>query len=129
RYEAILLRETGLLVQWDSSNGVIQATVTNGSVERETNSSKALVARIGIDQPSYTLGTSVKWQDGNGSETQKAFNNHAGVDAMLRFGSWTLSSEAIYDQYGLRKPGTPLNDITWGRSLYYRDLNNGLDNP
>jgi len=73
------------------------------------NSSKALVARAGIDQPWYALGTSVKWQDGNGSETQKAFNNHVGLDAMIRRGQWTLSGEAIYDQYGLRRPGTPLN--------------------
>jgi hypothetical protein len=129
RSEAILFRETGLLLQWDPSIWVIQAALTNGSFQQDTNSSKALVARVGIDQPWYALGTSVKWQDGNGSESQKAFNNHAGVDAMVRYGSWTLSGEAIYDQYGLRKPGTPLNSITWGRSLYYRDYSNGLDIP
>ncbi len=129
RSEAILFRETGLLLQWDPGIWVLQAAVTNGSFQQDTNSSKALVARVGIDQPGYALGASVKWQDGNGSELQKAFNNHAGVDAMVRSGSWTLSGEAIYDQYGLRKPGTLLNDITWGRSLYYRDYNIGLDNP
>lgn len=129
RSEAILFRETGLLLQWDPGIWVMQAALTNGSFEQDTNSSKAVVARVGIDQPWYALGTSVKWQDGIGSEVQKEFNNHVGVDAMIRFGSWTLSGEAIYDQYGLRKPGTPLNSITWGRSLYYRDLNNGLDNP
>jgi hypothetical protein len=129
RSEAILFRETGLLLQWDPGIWVVQAALTNGSFEQDTNSSKALVARVGIDQPWYALGASVKWQDGNGSEVQKEFNNHAGVDGMIRFGSWTLSSEAIYDQYGLRKPGTPLNSITWGRSLYYRDLNNGFENP
>jgi hypothetical protein len=58
-----------------------------------------------------------------------AVNNHVGVDAMVRRGSWTLSGEAIYDQYGLRRPGTALNDITWGRSLYYRDLNNAYHVP
>src|SRR5262245_32633080 len=129
RSEAILFRETGLLLQWDPGIWVMQAALTNGSFEQDTNSSKAAVARVGIDQPWYALGMSVKWQDGIGSEVQKEFNNHVGVDAMIRFGSWTLSGEAIYDQYGLRKPGTPLNSITWGRSLYYRDLNNGLDNP
>jgi hypothetical protein len=33
----------------------------------------------------------------------------------------------IYDQYGLRRPGTALTDIFWGRSLYFRDLNQGLN--
>jgi hypothetical protein len=129
RSEAILFRETGLLLQWDPDIWVFTAAVTNGGFQQDTNSSKAVVARAGIDQPTYALGMSVKWQDGIGSETQKAFNNHAGVDAMIRRGRWTLSGEAIYDQYGLRRPGTPLNSITWGRSLYYRDLNNGVLNP
>jgi hypothetical protein len=129
RSEAILFRETGALVQWDPSIWVFTAALTNGSFEQDTNSSKAIVARAGIDQPGYALGTSVKWQDGIGSETQKIYNNHVGVDAMVRFGCWTLSGEAIYDEYGLRRPGTLLNDITWGRSLYYRDLNNGYHIP
>jgi hypothetical protein len=129
RSEAILFRETGLLLQWDPSIFTFTAAITNGGPEQDTNSSKAIVARVGIDQPNYALGTSVKWQDGIGSETQKVFNNHAGIDAMVRFGPWQLSAEAIYDQYGLRRPGTPLNSITWGRSLYYRDLNNGLNQP
>jgi hypothetical protein len=34
----------------------------------------------------------------------------------------------IYDQYGLRRPFNPL-DITWGRSIYYRDQNRGLLSP
>jgi len=129
RSEAILFRETGLLLQWDPGIWVCTAALTNGSFEQDTNSSKAIVARVGIDQPWYALGTSVKWQDGNGSEAQKVYNNHVGLDGMLRFGNWTLSGEAIYDQYGLRRPGTNLEDITWGRSLYFRDLNNGFHIP
>jgi hypothetical protein len=129
RSEAILFRETGLLLQWDPDIWVCTAALTNGSFQQDTNSSKALVSRVGIDQPNYALGGSVKWQDGNGSEDQKTYNNHVGLDAMIRTGSWTLSGEAIYDQYGLRRPGTRLNDITWGRSLYYRDLNNGYHVP
>jgi hypothetical protein len=124
RSEAISFRETGLLLQWDPGIWVLSAALTNGGFFQDTNSSKALVSRIGIDQPDYALGMSVKWQDGNGSETQKVFSNHDGIDGMLRRGPWTLSSEAIYDQYGLRRAGTPLNDIDWGRSLYYRDYNN-----
>lgn len=129
RSEAILFRETGLLAQWDPGIWTFTGAIVNGGFQQDTNSSKAIVARVGIDQPGYALGTSVKWQDGIGSEGQKTYNNHAGVDGMLRCGAWTLSAEAIYDQYGLRRPGTPLNSITWGRSLYYRDLNNGQHIP
>jgi hypothetical protein len=87
------------------------------------------VARVGIDRDWFALGGSIKAQDGIGSETQKTFNEHVGVDVMVRRGSWTLSAEAIYDQYGLRKPGMPLNDIFWGRSLYFRDLNKAYEEP
>src|SRR5205823_13770540 len=51
RSEAISFRETGLLLQWDPGIWVMQAALTNGSFEQDTNSSKALVARVGIDQP------------------------------------------------------------------------------
>jgi hypothetical protein len=129
RSDAILYRETGLLLQWDPAWWVFTAAVTNGGPEQDTNSSKALVARVGIDQPWFAAGASVKVQDGIGSEGQKEFNEHVGVDAMLRRGAWTLSAEAIYDRYGLRRPGTALTDIFWGRSLYFRDLNNGYHHP
>jgi hypothetical protein len=129
RSEAILFRETGLVLQWDPDIWTFTAAVTNGGPQQDTNSSKALVARVGIDTLEYAVGTSIKWQDGIGSEGQKTYNNHAGVDGMVRFGPWTLSAEAIYDQYGLRRPGLTLNDITWGRSLYYRDLNKSFHQP
>ena len=41
---------------------------------------------------------------------------------MYRFGRFTLSGEAIYDQYGFTTPGFNPDDIFWGRSIYYRDL-------
>lgn len=129
RSEAISYRETGLLLQWDPDIWTLTAALTNGGFYQDVNSSKALVARVGIDQPGYAVGTSVKWQDGNGSESQKTYANHVGVDAMVRRGNWTLSGEAIYDQYGLRRPGTRLVDIHWGRSLYYRDFNNDYHVP
>lgn len=129
RSEAILYRETGVLGQWDPEGWCFTAALTNGGFNQDTNSSKALVARAGIDLPNFALGTSVKVQDGIGSEGQKMFNQHAGIDAMVRRGNWTLSGEAIYDQYGLRRPGLTPDDIFWGRSLYYRDLNNGFHQP
>src|SRR6476659_5535933 len=74
RSESILFRETGAMLQWDPDPFVFNAALTNGNFLQDTNSSKALIARAGIEQPWYAFGTSVKWQDGNGSETQKVFN-------------------------------------------------------
>jgi hypothetical protein len=128
RSEAILYRETGLLVEWQPEGWHVAAAITNGGPEQDTNSSKALVARAGIDREWFACGASVKTQDGIGSEGQKQFKSHAGLDAMLRRGPWTLSAEVIHDEYGLRRPGLLPEDIFWGRSLYYRDLNNGVLN-
>lgn len=123
RTESILWRETGALVQYNPCPLVLTAAVVNGSQDRDTNSSKGIIARIGLDGENYAVGASVKWQDGIGSEIQKEYNNHVGLDAMLRSGAWTLSGEAIYDQYGFHSPDFNPNDITWYHSLYYRDQN------
>lgn len=122
RSEAIRWRETGILLQYDPSIFVGTVALTNGGFDRDANSSKALVARGGLEEENWALGSSIKWQDGIGSEGQKERNNHIGVDAMLRSGPWILSGEVIYDQYGLRKGNLTPDDITWGRSLYNRQL-------
>ena len=129
RSEAILFRETGALVQWDPPGYVFTAAITNGGFGQDTNASKALIARAGIDRECFALGTSVKWHDGISSEGQKQFNRHIGIDAMISRGRWTLSGEAIYDQYGFRRPGFDPNDIFWGRSIYFRDQNGALYDP
>jgi hypothetical protein len=95
--------------------------VTNGSEDRDTNSSKAGIARVGIQGDWFVAGGSVKWHDGIGSEGQKYRDNQVGLDAMYRRGRWCLSGELTYDEYGFRRPCNPL-DITWGRSIYNRDL-------
>lgn len=123
RSEAILYRETGLLAQWDPGDFVFTAALTNGGPNQDTNSSKAFIGRAGYDGPSFAIGSSVKTQDGIGSEGQKTWNSHVGLDAMCRRGNWTLSGEVIGDYYGLRRPGLNPDDITWGRSVYFRDLN------
>jgi len=128
RTESILWRETGLLVQFDPGNFSIAAAVTNGSDARDNNSSKGLVARIGYDTEQFAIGASVKYQDGNGSENHKEYNNHVGADIMLKRGRIRLSGEAIYDQYGFRQPFDPL-DITWRKSIYYRQQNQGMFDP
>ena len=129
RSEAIVYRETGVLLEYQPTGWDFAAAVTNGGFEEDTNSSKAFVGRAGIDWDWFACGVSIKEQDGFGSENQKVFKNHVGCDAMVRRGAWTLSAEAIYDEYGLRRPGFPLDDIFWGRSIYYRDLNKAYHEP
>jgi len=129
RSEVILFRETGLLAQWDPDIWTFTAALTNGGPNQDANSSKALIARVGIDTDWFACGASVKVQDGIGSEGQKQYNEHFGLDAMLRRGHWTLSGEVILDHYGFRRPGFDPDDITWGRSMYFRDLNKALLEP
>lgn len=129
RSEAILYRETGALLQWDPEGYVFTGAITNGQLFQDTNSSKAMMGRAGIDRKNFALGASFKWQDGIGSETQKLYNNHVGVDMMVRRGRWTLSGEWIYDQYGFRRDILTQNEIFWGRSLYYRDINKADGKP
>jgi hypothetical protein len=129
RSESILFRETGILAQFDPTGWCLTAALTNGGPNQDANSSKALVARAGIDQEFFAAGASVKVQDGVGSEGQKMYKEHFGFDAMLHRGNWTLSTEAIYDHYGFRRPGFDPNDITWGRSIYFRDLNKAFHEP
>lgn len=120
RTESILWRETGALVEYSPGNLIFTTALVNGGPERDTNSSKALVARAGLDFDGLACGVSMKRQDGIGSETQKTYKNHYGFDWMLRRDRWTLSGEFIYDEYGFRAPFNPHN-ITWGRSNYHRD--------
>jgi hypothetical protein len=129
RSEAILYRETGVLLEWQPAGWDFAAAVVNGGFEQDTNSSKAFVGRAGLDWDWLACGVSIKDQDGIGSENQKVYKNHFGCDAMVRHGRWSLSGEAIYDEYGLRRPGFPLDAIFWGRSLYYRDLNDANYDP
>ena len=101
-----------------------------GGTERVQDMLALSLPRVGFDVGKFAGGASVKAQDGIGSELQKEFNSHAGIDFLVRRGRLTLSTEWIYDQYGLRRPGFNLDDITWGRSLYNRQLNGGgLNEP
>ena len=128
RSEAIDWRETGVLLHYEPGWFVGDLAVTNGNPDRDDNSSKGVVARAGLQGENYAAGASVKWQDGDGSDNQKEYDNYAGVDAMCRFGRFTLSGEVIYDQYGFHNPYDP-DDIFWGRSIYYRDSYNPAGGP
>jgi hypothetical protein len=138
RTEAILWRETGVFLRYQAGVLAADVAMTNGCEERDTNSSKALLARLGIDTDSFVAGCSVKVQDGVGSDEQKQFNNHVGADCAIRLGRLVLSSEVIYDQYGFwrsysnpdpNKPGYDPDAMFWPRSIYYRDLNYRLETP
>jgi hypothetical protein len=129
RTEAILWQETGAMCRYTRGCFVADVALVNGSEDRDTNSSKAIVSRLGFDAEHAAIGFSLKKHDGIGSEGQKQYKNHFGIDAMLRWGRFTLSSEAIYDEYGFRRPGFDPLDITWGRSIYYRDQNYAFHSP
>jgi hypothetical protein len=129
RTEAILWRETGVLMRYTPGPVVADVALTNGCEDQDTNSSKALVTRLGLEYPGWGVGISLKTQDGIGSETQKQFNNHVGMDFVVRRGPWSVSGEVIHDEYGFRRPGFDPLDITWGRSIYYRDQNAGWHEP
>jgi len=129
RTEAIRWRETGLLIRYDPGCFIGEMAITNGCDGLDTNSSKALIARLGLQGESFAVGCSAKQQDGIGSEMQKQFNSHVGLDFMTRCNCFTFSCEAIYDEYGFRHPEVDPDDITWGRSIYYRDQFYQLDTP
>jgi hypothetical protein len=123
RTESILWRETGVLLHYQPGILVGDVAMTNGSEDLDTNSSKAVISRLGLQQGNWAVGMSVKCQDGIGSENQKEYKNHVGADAMIRWGRFQLSSEFIYDEYGFRRPWFNPADIFWQHSIYYRDLN------
>ena len=121
RTEAILHYETGLFVNYTSGIFIIDVAVVNGSENMDTNSSKGGMARIGIQGKTWGFGVSAKAQDGIGSEWQKQYKNHAGVDFMFKLGSIRIAGEAIYDEYGFHRQ-YEIDDVFWGRSYYYRDI-------
>jgi len=122
RNEAILNYETGLYVNYKPGILRIDLAVVNGSENMDTNSSKGGIARIGLEGKNWSFGVSAKMQDGIGSEWQKQYNNHAGIDAMVKIGKFRISSEFIIDEYGFHRE-FPIDEVFWGRSYYYRDIN------
>ena len=121
RTEAVLRYETGLFLAYTPGILNVSLAVVNGSSGMDTNSSKAGIIRLGLKGNNWAFGISAKGQDGIGSENQKRYNNHAGVDVMFKTGRFRFSAEMIYDEYGFRKEYDEA-DISWKRSLYYRDI-------
>ncbi|NIM16792.1 MAG: hypothetical protein GTO45_32800 [Candidatus Aminicenantes bacterium] len=121
RNEAILNFETGLVVSYTPGIFTFDIAVVNGSENMDTNSSKGGMVRIGLKGKNWGLGISAKAQDGIGSEWQKQYKNHAGVDVMFKIGAFRIASEVIYDEYGFHRQ-YEIDDVFWGRSYYYRDI-------
>jgi len=128
RTESILWWETGVFIGYKSGIFCLDLSIVNGGPDKDTNSSKAAVARAGIELKNISFGASVKLQDGIGSEWQKQYKNHLGIDFSLRSGNFLISAEGIYDEYGFRKEFDS-NEIFWERSLYYRDQFYKLETP
>ncbi len=120
RTESILWWETGLSLKYRTGIIRLALSIVNGGPEKDTNSSKAAIARAGIELNNFSVGISAKMQDGIGSEWQKQYKNHIGADLSFKSGKFTISAEGIYDEYGFRKEFDS-DDIFWERSLYYRD--------
>jgi hypothetical protein len=130
RTEVIPWAETGLFLHYEPGWLSADVAVVNGEPNLDTNSSKGVSARLGINRPMWTLGASLKAQDGISSEFQKRYNNVYGMDWSVRWRHWIVYGETTYDLYGFRhnfdKSGNPLN--LGVRSLYHRDVFTGTDN-
>ncbi len=125
RTEVIDWRETGILAHYKSGYFVGDIALTNGGENLATNSGKSAVARVGLESDGWAVGCSAKQGAGVGSENEKEFDNYFGVDMMFREGPFQLSSECVFDEYGFGRPSfNPLN-ITWVKSIYYRDVSSG----
>jgi hypothetical protein len=120
--ELILERETGIMVSYTPGLFSLDVAAVNGEREKDTNSAKAVIARIGVDgkDGDWEFGLSGKWHDGIGSEYDKTYNNYLGMDFKIRLHPMVvLSGEMIYDQHGYHQKKGEENGTT---SLYYREI-------
>jgi hypothetical protein len=131
RTEVIGFANTGLFLRYQPKGWSIDAAIVNDQADLATNSSKGLVARVGIDQPAWTIGASAMVRDGISSDQQKQFNNVFGCDGSVRWGRFTAYGEAAYDQHGFVHDFALLgNPLGLGvRDLYGRDVFKGDNQP
>jgi len=123
RSEAIFSHETGFFLRYARGRFSLDLSLTNGGEDRDTNGMKAGIIRLGYDSANgkWGIGLSGKYHNGIGSEWQKRFNNHVGVDFCWHTGHFQLAGELLYDEYGFRRD-YPIDEVFWPRSYYYRDL-------
>jgi len=128
RSEAILWRETGVFINFKTGVFSFDIAAVNGEENRDTNSGKAGIFRLGFEGENWRIGASVKEHDGYGSEWQKLYKNHKGFDLMFKFSNIEFSAEAIWDRYGFHREFSS-KDIFWPNSIYYRELFKGYKDP
>jgi hypothetical protein len=119
--EVILAHETGIMVSYTPEFLSLELGVVNGEREKDTNSAKAVIGRVGTGKnKDWEIGLSGKWHDGIGSESDKTYNNYLGADFKVRLHpKFILSGEIIYDQHGYHQKKGEENGTT---SLYYREI-------
>jgi hypothetical protein len=126
RTEVIAFTETGIFAHYEPGLFSLDLAFTNGEPDLDTNSSKAVIGRVGLQDDCWGVGMSVKWHDGISSENQKRYNSHVGFDAhMVLFERWVVYGEAIYDEYGFHRnffkdPNKSI-DALGPRSIYLRE--------
>jgi len=128
RSESIMRYDTGLMLSVNSGLLHLDLAFVNGSEDQDTNSAKSLIGRLGLGNEKWGIGVSGKYFGDRGSETQKQYSDHLGIDIMLTSGDFTLSGELITEHYGLRKPFGE-DEIFWPRSFYYRDIFYQFETP
>jgi len=133
RTEVIGFSETGMFVHYAPGPWRVDLALVNGEPDLDTNSSKAMVTRWGVEQETWTAGFSVKFQDGISSEFQKRFNNVYGLDASVALGRFLIYGEGVMDSYGFLRdaennPQYDPNKLGI-RSLYSRESFKGDDSP
>jgi hypothetical protein len=131
RTDVISFFETGIFFRYRPNEWVFDLAIVNGEADLDTNSSKAVVSRLGYETCWWTLGASIKYQDGIGSEAQKRYSNYCGIDGSIALGRWLIYGEAVWDEHGLHRDPTAdpnFNPNNFGvRSLYGRDVFSGSD--
>lgn len=131
RTEVISFFETGIFIRYRPNEVVFDLAIVNGEADLDTNSSKAIITRLGYETAYWTVGFSIKYQDGISSEWQKRYSNYCGLDGSIALGNWLIYSEVVTDQHGLHRDPTQdpnFNPLNFGRrSLYGRDVNSGED--
>ncbi len=132
RTDIIGFTESGIFLRWHPGPWSFDLGLSNGEENLDTNSSKALIARIGLEQPNWSIAAWGKFQDGIGSEELKRFNSFVGLDASARAGSWTIYGEATVDQHGLYRNPSSGGFSPWefnNLSLYGLDVHRAFEKP
>ena len=84
RSEAILWRETGIFLHYKLAFLSFDIAAVNGEENRDTNSGKAGIFRLGAEGKNWAIGVSHKVHDGFGSEWQKIYKGHTGFDFFIK---------------------------------------------